>query len=115
MANTKSALKNARKTRARTIRNRPLKSKLKTLEKKFRASVEKENAEEATETAKALSSALDKALKKNLVHRNKVARKKSDCAKAIFGLSETSKPKKAASKAKEEPEEKPESDQGGEE
>ena len=53
MANTKSALKNARKTRARTIRNRPLKSKLKTLEKKFRASVEKENAEEATETAKA--------------------------------------------------------------
>ena len=115
MANTKSALKNVRKTRARTLRNRTLKSKLKTLEKKFRASVEKENAEEAAEIAKALSPTLDKALKKNLVHRNKVARKKSACYNAVSGLSGTGKPNKAASKAKEEPEEKPEADQAGEE
>ena len=83
MANSKSARKNVRKNRTRTLQNQAVKSRLKTLEKKFGASLGSGNVEEAREASKLFVSALDKAVKKSLVHRNKVARKKASCAKAI--------------------------------
>ena len=100
MANSKSARKNIRKNRSRAQRNRAVKTQLKTLEKKFRANVEAVNIEDATESARAFSSALDKAMKKSLIHRNKVARKKAYCSSAIARLSEgkaTKAPEKEAS------------------
>ena len=45
MANTKSALKNHRKTLARTLRNRSQKSRLKTLAKKVRTLAEGDDKE----------------------------------------------------------------------
>ena len=86
MANTKSARKNIRKNRTRTLQNQAVKSRLKTLEKKFKASLGSGNVEEAREASKLFVSALDKAVKKSLVHRNKVARKKASCAKAISDM-----------------------------
>ena len=83
MANTKSALKNIRKNRTRALQNQAVKSRLKTLEKKFRASLGSGNAEDPRKAAGVFASALDKAKKRSLVHRNKVARKKASCAKAI--------------------------------
>ena len=77
MANTQSALKNIRKNRTNYLRNRSVSSKLKTLDKAFITSVESKDKEAATEAAKSLISALDKAKKSNLVHANKIARKKS--------------------------------------
>jgi len=98
MANTKSALKNARKNSARYEHNRAVKSKLKTLEKKFQSSLELKDGEQARESARVFISALDKAAKSALVHRNKVARKKASLAKAIGGMKTGAKAPKTAAK-----------------
>jgi small subunit ribosomal protein S20 len=86
MANTQSALKNIRKNRTNYLRNRSASSKLKTLEKNFLSAVEKKDKDESQLSAKNLISALDKATKSNLVHPNKVARKKARCASLIASL-----------------------------
>ncbi|HAF58092.1 MAG TPA: 30S ribosomal protein S20 [Opitutae bacterium] len=86
MANTKSALKNIRKNRTNYLRNRSISSKLKTLDKAFIASVEAGDKKVAIQSANSLISALDKANKSNLVHANKVARKKSRCASLLASL-----------------------------
>jgi len=100
MANTKSAEKNARKNSARYERNRAVKTKLKTLEKKFQASLESKDGDQARESARIFISALDKAAKSALVHRNKVARKKASIAKAISGMKSGAKSPKAPAKEK---------------
>ena len=86
MANTRSALKNIRKNKARYIENRAITSKLKTLEKKFVASVGDKNKDEAIANASSYISALEKSEKRNLVHANKVSRKKSRCSALIAGI-----------------------------
>jgi small subunit ribosomal protein S20 len=80
MANTKSALKYIRKTKLRTLRNREITSRLKTLYKKVRLAVESENKDELALASRNYISALDKAGKTGLVHPNKIARHKSRCA-----------------------------------
>ena len=86
MANSKSALKNIRKNKARHLRNRAVASKLKTLEKHFVGAVEGKNKDEATKAGTAFISALEKANKTNIVHKNKIARKKSRCAALLGSL-----------------------------
>lgn len=82
MANTKSAQKNIRKSAARTEANRKVKSRLKTVAKAARASVEsKDAAQIAAATTKAVS-AFDKAAKTGVIHKNKASRLKSRLAKA---------------------------------
>jgi len=83
MANTKSALKNIRKNKARYIQNRTISSRLKTLEKKFLNAVSEKDNEAAKSSASAFISALEKANKSNLVHANKVSRKKSRCSSLL--------------------------------
>ncbi|OUU07325.1 MAG: 30S ribosomal protein S20 [Verrucomicrobia bacterium TMED40] len=83
MANTKSALKNIRKNKARYIQNRTISSRLKTLEKKFLNAVSEKDNESAKSSASAFISALEKAKKSNLVHANKVSRKKSRCSSLL--------------------------------
>jgi small subunit ribosomal protein S20 len=87
MANTKSALKNIRKNKARYLQNRAVASRLKTLEKKFLSAIGEKDAARSKELASSLISALEKAKKKNLVHANKVSRKKSRCAELLSKLS----------------------------
>ena len=86
MANTKSALKNIRKNKARYLQNRTVSSRLKTLEKKFLAAIEDKDAKLSKELASGLISALEKAKKSNLVHANKVSRKKARCAELLANL-----------------------------
>lgn len=83
MANTKSALKYIRKTETRTLQNRQVKSRLKTLSKKVDSAVEAGNKEELAAVSKEYISALDKAGKTGLVHANKIARHKARCAKLV--------------------------------
>jgi len=83
MANTKSALKYIRKTETRTLRNRQVKSRLKTLSKKVAAAVEAKDKDALVAESKDYISALDKAGKKGLVHHNKIARHKARCATLI--------------------------------
>lgn len=80
MANTKSALKYIRKTHARELRNREIKSRLKTLAKKVQAAAGSEDKDALALASKNYISALDKAAKSGLVHPNKIARHKARCA-----------------------------------
>ncbi|MFT4900822.1 MAG: small subunit ribosomal protein S20 [Lentimonas sp.] len=80
MANTKSALKSIRKTEGRTLRNRQVKTRLKTLAKKLDAAVTAGDKDALRLASLALISALDKAGKTGLVHANKIARHKARCA-----------------------------------
>ena len=108
MANSKSALKNARKTRARTLRNRHVKSRLKTLERQFQTCLEGKDEEAARKASAIFISALDRAAKSSIIHENKAARKKSACAKKLAGGGKTLS-KASRDKAPEEaPEEAPE-------
>ena len=86
MANTKSALKNIRKNKARYLRNRSVISRLKTLEKQFLSAIENKSKEDAVKASSLFISALEKANKTNIVHKNKIARKKSRCAELISSL-----------------------------
>ena len=81
MANTKSAIKAARKTERFTARNQTVKTRLKTLHKKFEAAAKGEDAAAAKAAAIAYTSAMDKATKSGVVHKNAAARAKSHVAK----------------------------------
>jgi small subunit ribosomal protein S20 len=84
MANTKSAIKNIRKTAGQTERNQGIKTRLKTLNKKFKAAALSGDAELAKSAATTFVSALDKAAKTKIIHVNAARRLKSSCSKYIF-------------------------------
>lgn len=86
MANTKSAIKNNRKTVARTLHNRSRKSRIKTLAKKVQALAADGSDKEALKSAAIeYVSAMDKAAKSNLIHVNKASRAKASASKYILG------------------------------
>jgi len=80
MARTRSAAKQARSSVRRQANNKSQKSKLHTLEKKLLAALDAKQVAEATQAYSAFSSALDKAAKVQVVHRNLASRKKSRLA-----------------------------------
>ncbi len=77
MANTRSAAKQARASLRRGAQNKSIKSRLHTLEKKFLAAVAAKKTEDVNALYRLLSSALDKAAKTKVIHRNNASRKKS--------------------------------------
>jgi small subunit ribosomal protein S20 len=83
MAHTKSAQKRIRQTEVRTERNRAAKSRIRTLRKNFLTAVSTGDKAAASTAAGLLSSAVDKAAKSNLIHKNKAANIKSKAAKAM--------------------------------
>ncbi|MBI5768022.1 MAG: 30S ribosomal protein S20 [Verrucomicrobia bacterium] len=84
MANTKSAIKAARKSKRLHDRNQSVKTHLKTLHKKFEAAVKAKDAAAAKSTGIAYVAAMDKAAKTGVVHANTAARAKSHAAKHLF-------------------------------
>jgi small subunit ribosomal protein S20 len=81
MANTKSAIKAARKTARLTTRNKAVKTRLKTLRKKLDAAIKDGKADDAKTAAMAYASAMDRATKSGVVHKNAASRAKSHAAK----------------------------------
>lgn len=77
MANHFSALKRARQTEKRTVRNRANTSRLRTTLRDLRESLAKGNAEEADQVFRQTVSALDKAVQKGVLHGNTASRYKS--------------------------------------
>lgn len=77
LANIKSAIKRVALTRARTKRNKGIKSGIKTRIKRFRSALE-EGGETADIKLREAISAIDKAVTKGVLHRNTAARKKSN-------------------------------------
>jgi small subunit ribosomal protein S20 len=84
MANTKSAIKAARKSIRNAARNQIVKTRLKTLAKNVEKAATAGNAEVARAASIAFSSALDRAVKSHVIHPNKASHHKSQVAKHIF-------------------------------
>ena len=82
MPRLKSAKKAMRKTRAANERNRARRSQLRTAIKKVRSAASAKDAQLAYLEAARL---LDRAGRKNLVHRNTASRTKSRLAKLVAG------------------------------
>jgi len=90
VANSKSAIKRIRTSERNRLRNKTYKSSLRTLTKKYFGAVETytaeptpENMNIVNEAMSAAYSKIDKAVKRNVLHRNNGARKKSRIAKVL--------------------------------
>ena len=86
MPNIKSQIKRDRQNKKRTIKNKALKSRIKTAQKNLIASVEEKKLEDARLNLNKLDKALDKAVKKSAVHKNYSANKKSQAPKLVNTL-----------------------------
>jgi small subunit ribosomal protein S20 len=80
MANTRSAEKNIRKTKVRTLRNQAGKSRVRTFRKRVISAIEKGDLKLAEQELSLFSSVADKAGKVSLLHKNTVNRLKSRMA-----------------------------------
>ncbi len=84
MANTKSAIKAARKATRFTLRNKTTKTRLKTLHKKLDAAIKAGDAAVIKTAAGEYTSAMDKAVKSGVVHKNAANRAKAQVSKHVF-------------------------------
>lgn len=87
MANIKSAKKRIKVIETKTLRNKMIKSALKSQIKKFELAVAEKNLEEAKVQYKATVKALDMATSKGILHKNKSSRKKSRLAAKLQQIS----------------------------
>ena len=86
MANIKSQIKRNRQNEKRRLRNKSVKSSLKTAIRKFHESVAGGNTDNATELLRYASRKLDKAVSKGVIHKNQAANRKSAIAKRLESL-----------------------------
>jgi small subunit ribosomal protein S20 len=84
VANIKSQIKRNRQNEKRRLRNKSVKSSLKTAIRKFN---EASDAESASALMLEASRKLDKAVSKGVIHRNQAANRKSAIAKRLNALS----------------------------
>jgi len=83
MPHTRSAKKNLRKSEKRRLRNRSVKSALKTHIKRVVAAAEGGNLELLRAEVSLATKKLDKAAAKRVIHPNLAARKKSQLARLL--------------------------------
>lgn len=79
----KSAKKRVKVAEKAAVRNSKTKRSLKDAVKAFQAAITSGNAAKMNETLVAAQSAVDTAEKKNIIHKNKAARKKAQLAKQM--------------------------------
>ncbi|MDQ3626386.1 MAG: 30S ribosomal protein S20 [Verrucomicrobiota bacterium] len=88
MANTKSAAKRSRQTATRSLRNRSVLTRLRKMQK----SVAGEGGMKDNQSVQALISAVDKAAKRGIIHRNAANRRKARLNKARTAGAATAAP-----------------------
>ena len=81
MANHKSAVKRARQNELRRLRNKAVKSRIKSIVKDVQSSTADASSEEGKIRLKTAQSVIDKASKKGVIHKRTAARKISRLAK----------------------------------
>jgi small subunit ribosomal protein S20 len=86
VANIKSQIKRNRQNEAARLRNKSVKSTLKTAVRRFHEAVEAGEADKAQETARAAGRLLDKAVSKGVIHANQAANRKSALFKKAASL-----------------------------
>jgi len=94
----KSAIKRVRQTATRTQRNNVVKRQFRELIKKFLELIKEKNFTEATKLYPQVQKSIDMATKKNILHKNTAARKKSQLVKMIQADSKPAKEAKAEEK-----------------
>jgi small subunit ribosomal protein S20 len=87
VANIKSQIKRIKTNEKARLRNKSVKSSLKTAIRKFREAADAGDVETATTLMKDASKALDKAASKGVIHANQAANRKSALAKRTAALS----------------------------
>jgi small subunit ribosomal protein S20 len=83
VANIKSQIKRIRTNEQARLRNKAVKSSLKTSIRKFRAAADAGNTDDASTLMRVAGAALDKAASKGVIHPNQAANKKSAMAKRL--------------------------------
>ena len=86
MANIKSQIKRNRTNEKARLRNKAVKSSLKTHVRKFREAADSGDATKAKELAREACQSLDKAVSKGVIHKNQAANRKSAIAKRAEAL-----------------------------
>jgi small subunit ribosomal protein S20 len=81
VANIKSQLKRIKTNEKARLRNKAVKSSLKTAIRKFREAAEAGDKEKAAVLVREASRKLDKAVSKGVIHANQAANKKSALAR----------------------------------
>ena len=90
MANIKSQIKRIKTNEKARLRNKSVKSSLKTAIRKYREAADAGDAATATTLMRDASKALDKAASKGVIHANQAANRKSAMAKRVAQLSSSS-------------------------
>jgi len=86
LAHSLSARKRIRQNEKRRIRNKSIKTEVRTYIKKLQESISLKNKEEAQNALNIVIKAIDKAVSKNIYHKNNGARKKSRLNKLVKSL-----------------------------
>ncbi|GIG35689.1 MULTISPECIES: 30S ribosomal protein S20 [Cellulomonas] len=86
MANIKSQMKRIRTNEKARLRNKAVKSELKTFVRRVREAVAGGDKDAAGVALVAASKKLDKAVSKGVIHANQAANKKSALAKSVNAL-----------------------------
>ena len=86
MANRRSSIKKIRVDKRRSMRNLNVRTELKTAARKVREFLSSKKKNEAEQAVRTFFSKLDKAVKKNIVHRNRASRLKSRFQSKIRSL-----------------------------
>ena len=86
MANIKSQIKRNRTNERRRLRNKAVKSELKTAVRRFREVADSGDQAATTTALRNASKLLDKAASKGVIHKNQAARRKSRLMKRINAL-----------------------------
>ncbi|MBE9927717.1 30S ribosomal protein S20 [Cellulosimicrobium cellulans] len=86
MANIKSQIKRIRTNEKARLRNKAVKSELKTYVRRVREAVAAGDKDAATTALQAASRKLDKAVSKGVIHANQAANRKSAIAKSVDAL-----------------------------
>jgi len=84
MPNTKSAMKELRKTKKRTVHNLRIKRKIRDMAKDILKAVEVNDLDTAKKIFPEFQKTVDKAAKVNIIKKNAAARKKSRLNKRII-------------------------------
>ncbi|MEV0620862.1 30S ribosomal protein S20 [Nonomuraea sp. NPDC050404] len=86
MANIKSQIKRNKQNEKARLRNKAVKSSLKTAVRKFREAAEQGDVAQATALQQVAARQLDKAVSKGVIHKNQAANRKSAIAKQAAAL-----------------------------
>jgi len=86
VANNLSAIKRQKQSEKKRIRNKIIKSRIKTWTRKVKDAIAEKKADEAKKNFEEFKSLMDRAISKGVYHKNHAARKKSRFFRLIKNL-----------------------------